>query len=565
MSWSRLPLSGKLFVAIVLPVLFAILLMAGAVGYSMRAGFSNYLLDAELAQLSALAETLEQHPTAAQGWPGLDDPAAWHAMVMGHLPGPPPLIGPGPTHDQAPPQRASQPPVQPPEQATGQAVDQATDQAPDLPDGQPRRQTPDARRPDSQPPHQPSNTHHPDSQPPRQPPDLRPAGPGQPGLPRPGPLPDRLALITGDGRVVAGGAMGDTHAERILRDAHGRVLGRLRLSQPGIRPEPADSAFLAAQFRAIGLTAAIALLCASAVAWFMARQFLAPIRRIGLHVARLTEGDLSSRLHATRGDELGRMMQDHDTLAERLDAVRRREKQWISDTSHELKTPLSVLRAQIEALQDGIRPASGEALDRMHHAVMRLSRLTDDLSLLSRSDEGRLPLSLIPLDLCALAREAADDLRPRCRSAGLRLLAHRGPALVVRADPVRLRQVIDNLLDNACRYTDRPGRIDIRCRHAGTMAELTVSDTAPCPAPAALPGLFDRFRRGETSRARSHGGSGLGLSICRALLTAQGGTITAAPSDSGGLAVTIQIPLIPAEMPAPRPEEPTWPPKTPTS
>ena len=479
MIWSRLSLSGKLFVAVVLSVLFAVLLLAGAVAYSMRAGFSRYLLDSELSQFDTLVATLEQHPEAGAGWPSLSDFDAWVYLLedMVARPEHPPASGPAPR--------------------------------PAFGVGGP-------------------------------PPERRGGGQG------PVPLPDRLSLLDPDGKLIAGGVItGATHADRPLRNADNAVIGILRLTHVGADPEPSDGAFLARQFRVIGLTALVALLCASVVAWLTAQQFLAPIRRIGDHVARLASGDLSSRLNATRRDELGRMMRDHDALAESLEASRRRERQWVSDTSHELKTPLAVLRAQIEAQQDGIRPTTPKMLDSMHDAVMRLTRLTEDLSLISRSDEGRLQLAPVPVDLCALTRAAAHDLRPQIREAGLRLKVTEAEAapLTVQGDPVRLRQVLDNLLDNACRYTDAPGRIVLSCRRAGDRAEIILRDTAPCPPTETLAGLFDRFRRGETSRARSHGGSGLGLAICRALIEAHGGAITAAPSDLGGLCLRVQLPL----------------------
>ena len=485
MIWSRLSLSGKLFVAVVLPVLFAVLLLAGAVAFSMRAGFSRYLLDTELSQFDTLVTTLEQHPEASAGWPSLSDFDAWVYLLEDMVPrrARPPGAGPG----------SGPSPVSGPAFGAGGP-----------------------------------------------PPERHAGGQG------PVPLPDRLSLLGLDGRLIAGGVItGTTHADRPLRNADNTVIGTLRLTHVGANPEPSDNAFLARQFRVIGLTALVALLCASMVAWLTAQQFLAPIRRIGDHVARLASGDLSSRLNATRRDELGRMMRDHDALAESLESSRQRERQWVSDTSHELKTPLAVLRAQIEAQQDGIRPTTPKILNSMHDAVMRLTRLTEDLSLISRSDEGRLQLAPVPVVLSALTRAAAHDQRPRMREAGLRLKVTEAEAtpLTVQGDPVRLRQVLDNLLDNACRYTDAPGRITVACHRVGDRAEITVSDTTPCPPAETLPELFDRFRRGETSRARSHGGSGLGLAICRALIEAHGGTITATPSDLGGLCIRVQLPL----------------------
>ena len=215
----------------------------------------------------------------------------------------------------------------------------------------------------------------------------------------------------------------------------------------------------------------------------------------------------------------------------------------MSDTSHELKTPLAVLRAEVEALQDGIRAASPERLNAMHGTVMRLSRLVDDLRLLASADEARLELHHRRVDLAALTRDAVEDARRAGLPDGLDLQIDAPQALIVRGDPGRLRQVLDNLLDNARRYTDVSGRIVVRCVAQGAEAEVTVADSAPCPPEASLPSLFDRFARADVSRSRDLGGSGLGLSICRSLVAAQGGTIEVAPSDMGGLRFCVRLPL----------------------
>lgn len=358
------------------------------------------------------------------------------------------------------------------------------------------------------------------------------------------PLPDRLVLLSAGGSVLAGRPYASsTWVDLPLEDAQGAALGTLRLY--GLdNPQAALSAlYLERQFKAIVVAALIALACASLVALLTARQLLSPIHRIGEHVARLASGDLSSRLDARRRDELGRMMRDQNALAASLEASRRRERQWVSDTSHELKTPLAILRADIEAMQDGIRPLNGQTLGTMHGAVMRLSRLTDDLRLLASADEARLALAFRHCDLGELARSACEDSRLLDAQPGLALMLDADDPVPVIGDAQRLRQVIDNLLDNSARYTDKPGSIRVSCRCETEVAVLTVSDSGPCPSPDVLPTLFNRFTRDENSRSRNHGGSGLGLSICRTLVTAHRGTIEAHPSDLGGLTFHVRLPL----------------------
>jgi two-component system sensor histidine kinase BaeS len=477
MIWSRLSLTGKLFAAVVLPVLLAILLMAGAVGYSMRAGFGQYLLETEMAQFRDLAVALSERQGANDGWPELRDLDAWNELVDGYAP----------LDDVRPPPRGGFSPEGPL-------------------DGPPGR--PGFAR-----------------------------GPGAPM-----PLPHRLALFSPEGQLLAGRDRGDDWAWLPVQVEEGPLLGMLRLYPVGEPSTDAEQLFLNRQLQAISVAALLALLGASTVAFLTARQFLHPIHRIGAHVARLAAGDLTSRLVARRRDELGRMMRDQNSLARSLEASRSRERQWVSDTSHELKTPLAVLRAEVEAMQDGIRVASPEALSAMHATVMRLSRLVDDLRLLASADEARLDLQECAVDLAALARDACRDARRSGLPPGLKLQLDAAGPMWVRGDPGRLRQVVDNLLDNARRYTDAPGRIMVSCARRAESVEISVADSAPCPPEQNLPGLFDRFARGETSRSRDHGGSGLGLSICRSLVKAHGGTITVQPSDMGGLRVSVSLP-----------------------
>ncbi|PJE37545.1 hypothetical protein CVM52_06650 [Pseudooceanicola lipolyticus] len=466
MIWSRLSLTGKLFSAVLFPVVLVVVLMVGALTYNMRNGFGQYLLETELHQLERLARGLAEHPEAAEGWPSLREFGAWIATVE--------------TYAARTPAR------------------------PALPDMPPRG---------------------------------RPPGP-----PRPMRLPDRLALIAPDGKILAGRASGTAFADLPV-DLPAGTAATLRLFG---REEPSSGPgqlFLSRQLRSILLIAGISVAVASIVAFLTARQFLRPIHEVASHVTRLAKGDLRSRLKPRMNDELGRLMADQNALAESLQASRLRERQWVSDTSHELKTPLAVLQAEIEALQDGVRSATPATLDAMHGAVRRLSGLVDDLRLLASGDEGRLNLDLVRMDLSRVVEEACTSLQRSRLLQGLELQVATDPVVIVSADTRRMRQVLDNLLDNARRYTDAPGRIEVTCRRVGPRAEVIIQDTAPCPDAHGLATLFDRFSRSETSRSRDFGGSGLGLAICRSLLAAQGGTIEAAPSELGGLRLAFHLPL----------------------
>jgi two-component system sensor histidine kinase BaeS len=275
----------------------------------------------------------------------------------------------------------------------------------------------------------------------------------------------------------------------------------------------------------------------------LARQFLVPIRALERGAKRLAGGEYATRISGARGDELGQLINHYNALAESLEAAERAQRQWVSDTSHELQTPLAVLRAHIEAIQDNVRPADARTLGAMSEAVTRLTRLVSDLRILSIWREDGLVSDHYVTDLAEIVHAAIDSAFDGFADAGLELVTAVADPIMLRGDGGRIRQVIDNLLENTLRYTDSPGEVWVKAWSDGSHAHFSIDDTAPAPSTAAMTQLFDRFYRGETSRSRAHGGSGLGLSICKAIIEAHGGTISAAPSRMGGLNIHLSLPL----------------------
>jgi two-component system sensor histidine kinase BaeS len=222
-------------------------------------------------------------------------------------------------------------------------------------------------------------------------------------------------------------------------------------------------------------------------------------------------------------------------------------RQWISDSSHELRTPIAVLRAEIEALQDAVRTADEPTLARLHRNVMQMSKLVDDLRQTLDRDDGRPDLVLAPIDPLPILRDTAEEFQERFQAGRLSLDATRldGPrsSWRIQGDADRLRQVFANLLENTLRYTDAGGRLEISATEKSGRLCLSFDDTAPAPPEQAMPRLFDRFFRAEPSRSREHGGSGLGLSIARKIVEEHGGAISAARSPLGGLSIRVELPL----------------------
>ncbi|WP_353979934.1 ATP-binding protein [Salinicola endophyticus] len=328
-----------------------------------------------------------------------------------------------------------------------------------------------------------------------------------------------------------------------------KTVGQLGYLPPERLMARMDQIFLDRQQRnlmiIVGSLFLASLLLASGLAWWLGRR----ARHMTLATRRLTLGDYSVRLSERGHDELSSLSADFNQLAETLEANRRARQRWVADIAHELRTPLAVLRGEIEAMQDGVRELSADNLGSLQQEVDQLGHLVEDLRLLAQSDAGALDMHLIPLDLEDSLVQRLEDSRLRLENRGLALTLETEPALV-RADSQRLRQLWDNLLSNTIAYTDSPGSLQVTLKRRARHAEVVWEDTAPGVAERDLPRLTERLYRVEGSRSRRSGGSGLGLSIASALIEAQGGTLVPSLSPLGGLRWTLSFPLEMATTPS---------------
>ena len=363
-------------------------------------------------------------------------------------------------------------------------------------------------------------------------------------------LPQRITLLDADGRYLAGrppAAVAAGPAASLARrpvEVNGRTVGYLGVARSH-RPSDAMALAFLDQLRAsLWTIVAFAVAFSALAATLLARHFRQPIRQLAGGAGMLAEGRFDVRLDASRSDELGELARHFNTLAQRLDSAEHARRQWVADTSHELRTPLAVLRAQLEAIQDGVRSASPQAVDAMLRQVLSLNKLIDELYALARADVGALELRPVRLDLWQLACVQAQAFEARLQAAGLALAAGAPPPHArVLADPDRMRQVLDNLLENSLRYTASGGRVLLSAEADGALLRLHLDDSAPGVPDQALARLAQRFYRVDASRSRAHGGAGLGLALCRRLLEAQGATLCFAHSQIKGLRATIAIPL----------------------
>jgi two-component system, OmpR family, sensor histidine kinase BaeS len=362
---------------------------------------------------------------------------------------------------------------------------------------------------------------------------------GPPREPRPPPA----VLIDMRGNVIAGDTEigGNAKTRPIIVD--GAQVGWL--STPVRRPpfEFADRRFQEDQLRAGWIVALAAIALSAIVAWFVARGLLTPVKRLAAATRRLAEGEYSTRVPSTSNDEIGRLVDDFNRLGNTLEKNEALRRNFMADASHELRTPIAVLKAELEAIQDGVRAPTPDNIKSLQAEVERLGKLVTDLHDLSLADVGGLAYHFEDLDLAELVREALDGARERLAARDL-TVETKIPVtpLRVRADPQRIFQLVANLVENSARYTDPGGKVRVTLARDAHYVHLDWEDSAPGVPPDALGRIFERLYRVEGSRSREAGGSGLGLAICQSIAQAHGGSIEAHASKLGGLWIELRFP-----------------------
>ncbi len=285
------------------------------------------------------------------------------------------------------------------------------------------------------------------------------------------------------------------------------------------------------------------------------RTALRPLAQVTTTSERIAAGDLGQRTDLPGGkDEIGRLAGAFDHMVDRLEGALRAQRQFVADASHELRTPLTALGGLIEMLMLGAdrgdTATTQRALRSAHREVERLARLVGDLLTLSRLD-ARPTVERRPLDLSSLIAEVGEQTRYLANER--EVIWHTDGPLPLEGDRDRLKQVLLNLTGNAVAFTaDETGRIEMRAEKRGDRAVIEVSDNGVGIDPSELPRLFERFYRGDKSRARraDGGGNGLGLAIARAIVEAHGGTIAARSTPGAGTTFTIELPLARPVLPA---------------
>jgi len=252
---------------------------------------------------------------------------------------------------------------------------------------------------------------------------------------------------------------------------------------------------------------------------------------------RLEAGSYDARVAERGPREMRSLARAFNAMAARLESNESQRKQLLADVTHELRTPLTVMQGNVEALLDGVHPLDREHIAPLLEETKVLARLIDDLRTLSLTESGELALHREPVDIASIARDVATAFADQARRAGVSLGSSAEGLTAIEADPVRVREVLVNLVTNALRYTPAGGSVGIELRGADGAVEVTVRDTGTGIAPDAVAGIFDRF-----SRATDSPGAGLGLAIAKGLVEAHGGTIRAESAPGQGTRIVFTLP-----------------------
>jgi signal transduction histidine kinase len=344
------------------------------------------------------------------------------------------------------------------------------------------------------------------------------------------------------GGVHVGVQNGIEYAAVPLRDGTGGMLY-------AVRPEPgfwrSSARFFVRfwwQLLAAGLLAAgVALVLAR----WLARGMTQPLRDMARAAQEMEQGAYGRRVETASRDEVGQLAVAFNRMSGELANLEQLRRELVANVSHELKTPISALRAHLENLIDGVERPDPETLQVMLTQSERLGRLVDQLLELSRLESGDLPLRREPVRLGPLVAQVMTEIEVTRDTRDIRLEQVVPPDLPpVSADPERIHQVLFNLLDNAVRFTPAGGRVTVAASRTDRSVRVAISDTGPGIPGEHLPRLFERFYRVDTARSRDDGGTGIGLAIARSIVDAHGGRIWAESELGHGSTFTFELPAV---------------------
>jgi two-component system sensor histidine kinase BaeS len=333
-------------------------------------------------------------------------------------------------------------------------------------------------------------------------------------------------------------------SESIAIEVNGQRVGYLvsGFTAPALRQPEQD--FLARMRESIVPVGAAACGVAILLGLVLTWQMTGPLRKLTTAAQGIAGGDLSQRVDIKSKDEIGELGRAFNEMAESLSRAETLRQNMTADIAHELRTPLSVIRANLEAILDGVFDPDTENVESIHKETVLLSRLVDDLQELALAEAGQLRIEPEPTDLADLAERVVTGVVARAEGEGVTLVKDLAPDLpLVSVDSQRISQVLSNLIDNALRHSSEGTKVTVRARQAGQMVQVDVVDEGPGLSPEELSLVFERFYRGDKARSRRTGGAGLGLSIVRQLVEAHGGRVWVESTEGQGATFSFALPV----------------------
>lgn len=291
-----------------------------------------------------------------------------------------------------------------------------------------------------------------------------------------------------------------------------------------INPIDAHRMFIHSVHRYLLWTSTGALILGALLSYLLTQMVLRPLYQMIKTTSLIARGDYSSRVRADSHDEIGELANAFNLMAASLERIEQLRRNMVSDVAHELRTPLTNIRGYLEALQDGVVVPTQETFHLLHEETLRLIYLVENLLQLARADASRLGLEIEDTNIEELTSRALKKFDPEFRQKNIRVTAELGEDLdPVPADRKKLSLVIENLLRNALQYTPENGSVLVRTEGIGKTVKFFVQNSGPGIEAKDLPFIFERFYRGEKSRSRDFGGTGIGLAIVKEILEAHGG------------------------------------------
>jgi two-component system, OmpR family, sensor histidine kinase BaeS len=291
------------------------------------------------------------------------------------------------------------------------------------------------------------------------------------------------------------------------------------------------------------VAAMIAAAAASVLGLLAAGRLVRPLTRLEQAATGLARGDLARRSGlADRSDEFGQLGRTFDSMADELQRAEESRRGFLQDAAHELKTPLAVIEATSSAILDGVYTPERRHIETIRDQSRILARIVDDLRTISLAEGGHLPLERRSVEIGATLASVAAGFEARAAAASVKLTVSTPASLAVEGDPDRIRQIAGALVDNALRHTPQGGSVALTASPVHRAVRITIDDTGAGIPPEALPHVFERFFQADPSHSRGAGTSGLGLSIVRALVEAQGGRAGAENRAGGGARLWFELP-----------------------